>query len=234
MKDVPIILKTKILLIRALSPDEMERFTSDPGGLCSSLGYIPGETPDGHFSAACREMCAECKNDPAGYLFHTLWLAVRKEDKQLVATVGFLGSPNEFGEVEIGYGTDAPYRKNGYAYEYLTAMYQYAFSREEINYVRAQTESDNLASAQLLLKCQFSLIGEENGILTYEKEKPPSSWTSVYMCLGLAIGLAIGTATDNMAVGMSIGMLCGVALGVSLDAKEKSRRAELEKKRHKN
>ena len=66
----------------------------------------------------------------------------------------------------------------------------------------------------------------------FEKEKPKTSYTSLFLSVGMCLGMSIGlTAFDNIATGMCLGMLFGVAVGSAMDQNDKKHREEIRKKR---
>lgn len=93
-----------------------------------------------------------------------------------VGSGGFKGPPDEKGIVELAYGIDPAYRRQGYATEAAIAMTQYALANEQVKLVCAHTKSGNGASERILEKCGFQFIGEvidpEDGLVSrWERKK---------------------------------------------------------------
>ena len=79
-----------------------------------------------------------------------------------VGGIGFKGVPDEEGKVEIGYGINEPFRRNGYATEAVGAMVKWALSNEDVRCVQAQTEDDNQISKKVIKKNGFIEVGLGN------------------------------------------------------------------------
>lgn len=97
-----------------------------------------------------------------------------------MGSIGFKGSANESGEVEVGYGIEEEHRRKGYGLEAVNVMMEWAFQNEKVYYIMAETLADNTASQRLLEKAGFTptgTIGEEGP--RFEKEKPKTSYTSL-------------------------------------------------------
>lgn len=73
----------------------------------------------------------------------------------IVGGIGFKGTPDAEGMVEIGYGIDEAYRRNGYATEALGGIVEWALQQDGIECISAQTEPDNKISQNVLLKNGF-------------------------------------------------------------------------------
>jgi ribosomal-protein-alanine N-acetyltransferase len=84
-------------------------------------------------------------------------------DRATGSTVGgctFKGPPDADGVVEVAYGIDSPHRGRGFATEAAAALTGFAFDSGLVRLVRAHTKPDNGASARVLAKCGFRLVGE--------------------------------------------------------------------------
>lgn len=206
-------LKTKRLRITPMTDDE--------------LAAQAVAEPDERVKLAYAEMLEGCRTNPGERLWYTEWRVDLRETGEPVGGLGFKG-PATNGEVEIGYGIDEAHRGKGYATEAAKVLVEWALSQEPVYFVTAETTPDNAASKRVLEKLGFSPTGTngEEGP-RFEKERPATSWMSVYLCLGMSVGLALGTANDNTGIGMSLGMCLGVALGASLDSADKKRRAAI-------
>lgn len=102
-----------------------------------------------------------------------------------------------------------------------------AFS-QNVCYIRAHTQADNEPSKSVLEKCKFKTVFEQDGCFLFEREKPVSAWTEIYMSIGFGGGVSFGTAIEyNMALGICIGLTIGIALGIALDANDIKKRKRL-------
>lgn len=82
-----------------------------------------------------------------------LFVIVEKSSGLLVGGIGYKSSPNEQGEVEIGYGVSDSYQSRGVASEAVLALCEFAQRRDVV--VLAETDRENEASRRVLEKCGF-------------------------------------------------------------------------------
>jgi RimJ/RimL family protein N-acetyltransferase len=89
---------------------------------------------------------------------------------------GFKGPPDDHGVVEIAYGIAPAYRGRGYATEAAGGLVEYASKDERVRRIRAHTLPERNASASVLTKTGFELLGEvedpEDG-LVWRWERDP-------------------------------------------------------------
>lgn len=173
---------------------------------------------------AYTEMLQNCRSHPQKRLWYTCWRVTLAQGGQLVGNVGFLGGPNEAGEVELGYGTLPGFCGNGYATEAVRRLADWAFSQPGVFFVLAQAAKGNAASRRVLEKVGFGPAGAGHEGLLFELEKPKPDNVSTYLSLGLALGVVFGTSLNNLAMGLSLGLAIGIAIGSMLDGEDKKKR----------
>ncbi|MBI9067596.1 MAG: GNAT family N-acetyltransferase [Salinivirgaceae bacterium] len=105
------------------------------------------------------------------WCFSTMWLMVEKQSKTIVGSFCFYGEPNENMEVEIGYGVSPKFQNHGYMSEALNAIVEWCRSSNNIKYILAHCNIDNLDSNRILEKCNFTLA-EQNTELNLWKITP--------------------------------------------------------------
>lgn len=188
---------------------------------------------DPEMKKAYQDMIDGMEAHPEEWIWYTDWTISLRKEKVAIGGVGFKGAPDEKAEVEIGYGIDEPYRRQGYGLEAVNAMLEWAYSNEKVYFVMAETAPDNIASQELLKKAGFvenGTFGEEGP--RFEKERPASGYMATYMCLGLSVGMCFGLSLfDNLAMGMCLGMALGICIGAGLDSQEKKKREEIREQR---
>ncbi len=102
----------------------------------------------------------------------TYWMIVIKEEEIGAGLVGFKGSPNEHGEVEIGYGIGEEYQNHGYMSEAVQALVQWAFKHPQCTAVTAiGVRADNYASQKVLKHAGFTLVDESEQTLNYRLDR---------------------------------------------------------------
>lgn len=181
---------------------------------------------DAHMKAAYGEMFSGALRDPKNRLWYTDWRVMRRADKAEVGSLGFKGPPKD-GRVEIGYGVETGFRRQGYAEEAVRAAVEWAFGQEGVYAVEAETDPENAASQALLAKLGFLPAGSGAEGPRFRLLRPKSAYLSIFPCLGVGCGLCFGAALGSLALGMAFGMAVGLAVGAALDAGEKKKRAAL-------
>ena len=78
----------------------------------------------------------------------------------VVGGVGFKGSPNATGEVEIGYAVVRAQRRRGLAVEAAAALVAWAFCDTRVGRVLARCQADNVASVHVLERLGFTPLGD--------------------------------------------------------------------------
>lgn len=78
---------------------------------------------------------------------------------KFVGRCGFKGPPVE-GMVEIAYGVEPEFQGKGYATEAAAALTHYALGTGLVTLIRAHTLPESNASARVLTKCGFKMVGE--------------------------------------------------------------------------
>ncbi len=78
---------------------------------------------------------------------------IDRESRSVIGSVGFKGSPDENGLVEIAYGIVPAFQGRGYATEAAAAGVAFAFGSGDVRCVRAHTLPTPNASTRVLEKC---------------------------------------------------------------------------------
>ena len=104
------------------------------------------------------------------YLFYTFWIVIDKSSNTIVAELGFKGAPDRLGIVEIGYGTMPVNRSKGYMTEAVGGLIGWAFFRDDIKCVLAETDETNAASIRVV---------EKNGFEQFDKRKNMMWWRKI-------------------------------------------------------
>ncbi|MEA4912662.1 MAG: GNAT family protein [Oscillospiraceae bacterium] len=204
-------IKTKRLLLRPLTDE--------------ALAARRDAETDAHMKKAYGEMLDGCLRAPKDRLWFTEW-SIELKTGECIGGFCFKG-PAVNGEAEIGYEIAEAQRRQGYAFEAIHAAMEWAYGCDGVYFVSAETEPGNTPSQKLIEKLGFTPDGVGAEGPRYIREKEPSAWMSVYMCLGMGVGLCFGTALGNLTLGMCCGMPLGVAVGLALDAQDKRKRESL-------
>ena len=144
-----------------LSHDEVGLLLDDISALEVKLDLVyEGEHLAGHLLDVTKGQYEKIKINKENYLWHTFWMFVLKDEKTIVGSACFKGSPDMNGAVEIGYGTNAKHQNRGYTSEAVCSICQWALSQVGVENVIAETEKDNIPSQRVLEKCGFKIYEE--------------------------------------------------------------------------
>lgn len=91
--------------------------------------------------------------DPGNHLFHTFWFLVIRDGG--AGSACFKGTADANGKVEIGYGLEKAFEKQGYMTETVRALCAWAKQQPGVRHITAETEPDNRASHRVLQRAGF-------------------------------------------------------------------------------
>jgi ribosomal-protein-alanine N-acetyltransferase len=90
------------------------------------------------------------------------WLVIRIADSTLIGHLGFAAKPDAEGSVEMGYEVLPAYRNQGYAFEAVQALVNWAFTQPELKRIIAYCPQDHFASIRILEKLGMQQLGTVN------------------------------------------------------------------------
>jgi len=87
---------------------------------------------------------------------------VLREPKPLViGHIGFHAPPDAYHKVEVGYSVDADYRRQGFAFEAVQALFAWANAEHRVQHFVASIAPTNAASLGLAQKLGFVQTGRQ-------------------------------------------------------------------------
>jgi ribosomal-protein-alanine N-acetyltransferase len=107
------------------------------------------------------------------YLFYTFWLVVEKTSGRIVGELGFKGKPGDKKEIEIGYGTFFEHRRKNMMTEAVGGMIDWATAREDVAFILAEADENNIASIRVLQKNSFEFFEKKEKMLWWKKKVIP-------------------------------------------------------------
>ncbi|WP_392530935.1 GNAT family N-acetyltransferase [Nostoc sp. C117] len=113
-------------------------------------------------------MYAQMLIDDPSQLGWGMWLMIHIGDSTLIGDLGFGGKPNEQGTVEIGYEVISAYRQQGFAFEAVEALVNFAFTQPELKKIIAHSPDDLSASIRILEKLGMQQIARDENLLKWE------------------------------------------------------------------
>ncbi len=101
-------------------------------------------------------------------LYHTIWIGIDRQSKQIVVDIKFKGEPDETGTVEIGYGTYPAFQRQGYMTETVAGLLAWAREQPGVRRIEAETASENVASQKVLENNGFRIFDRREEMLWWE------------------------------------------------------------------
>lgn len=100
--------------------------------------------------------------------WYTYWLIIDKDSKSGIGFIGFKGTPDENGYVEVGYSISSNYRRKGIMTEALSLLINWASKYPACKGVTAtRVLKTNTGSKKVLTNCDFMLVDSPNDINNY-------------------------------------------------------------------
>ncbi len=126
------------------------------------VGQVPPEPEDGEADAVFyrREKLEAYIHGQYGFYEYGLWAVVRKEDGKILGKAGVTAAEAGIDGLMLAYHVFTPYRRQGYATEACRIILDYV-GREYACPVYAMVEAANTASARLLDKLGFRVMGQK-------------------------------------------------------------------------
>lgn len=83
------------------------------------------------------------------------WVITLKDNPKVIGTIGFYYIKPEHYRAEIGYMLLPEFQGHGYVTEAITTIVNYGFIEMKLHSIEAVIDSENVASAKVLEKCNF-------------------------------------------------------------------------------
>lgn len=164
------VIRTLRLHLQALTRAELEQYTREPEELARELGLritTALRSPDLERALALK-LEKMNKAPETEHPWYTYWLMVLDERPFGAGLIGFKGSPDAHGQVEIGYGTDAAVRGRGYTTEAVRALIGWAFCDPRCTTITAtHVLKDNISSIRVLQKVGMQVVEEDEHTLSW-------------------------------------------------------------------
>ena len=142
--------------------------SADRAGLAAQLGVrVPDEWPAvdlQDFLPVYGQMVGEAAAN-AGW---GIWLILLPAEGMLAGDIGFKGSPDAEGTVEMGYSVLPAFQGRGIATEAARSLVAWAQAQPRVRRVVAECLANNAASARVLEKVGFQRSGERDDLLLWE------------------------------------------------------------------
>ena len=176
-----------------------------------------------------KELKEKASDNLNEYKWYSTWKICLKEDNKQIGEFHFNGLNNN--TTQMGYKINEEYWGQGYTYEVLEAMMNYALSQDEVYFIEMQIKKDDEYKVKALNKFKFKKVAETETEALYALEKPKSKMLIIFASIGLCIGLAIGISLNYIAIGISVGLCLGALIGATIDKNDEDKRKESQEAR---
>lgn len=150
------IISTERLELHVLDAHRLGLLANDMPALEKALDCTYRAEPlEGFFRTIVEGQLKITRESAESYVWHSFWLLIRRSDRVVVGSADFKAEPNEAGEVEIGYGLGKDFEGSGYMTEAVREMCAWAHDQPKVRCILAETETDNIKSQNVLLRCGF-------------------------------------------------------------------------------
>jgi RimJ/RimL family protein N-acetyltransferase len=164
-------IETNRLNIIPLTFGQLQKYVLNDNSLEQDLGLnLTERTISPDLAEALSDTILKNTADKSkNYLYTTLWSVILKSENKIVGDLCFMGEPDFFGQVELGYGTYKNFRGNGFMTEAVGALVAWASTQPTIKIILATTETQNIASVRVLEKNGFILSGETQNLIQWRR-----------------------------------------------------------------
>ena len=163
------------------------------------------------------------------YKWNCIWKICTKEDGTVIGEFHFNGLNQS--TTQMGYQIFEKYWGQGYTYEVLEAMVDYALSQDEVYFMEMEVLESDEYKVNALEKLKFKVVAKKDDKLLYALEKPKSRLLIIFASIGLCIGIAVGIGLSNVAIGAGVGLCLGGLIGATIDKNDEDKRRECQEAR---
>ncbi|MBN3555789.1 GNAT family N-acetyltransferase [Fictibacillus nanhaiensis] len=154
-------IRTERLRMIPLSTDHLRLLTNDQNQLEINLSLQKSKSNlSQELKKAMEVRFSKALLDEQNYIWYTNWIMVSKNMNEIIGGIMLKGTPNDEGEVVIGYYTHPEHQGYGYMTEAIHGMKDWLLNQTNVRYVIADTEKDNIASHRVLEKTGAELYQE--------------------------------------------------------------------------
>ena len=153
---------TSRLTLQLLTLEQAELFFLGNNLLEQNL-HLPNDNRiiDAHFKEVAETIfLPKLRIDEANAIFHSFFILIENTSQEIVGEIGCHLIPNENGEVEIGYSTQAHFQNKRFMSEAVGGFSKFLLSFDNVNVILAETDESNVASQKVLTNNNFILTKE--------------------------------------------------------------------------
>ena len=156
-------IETDRLVLFPYTLENLHLFNTDLPRFEETFGVVyQGEELDHLLVRFLKKLEKEIQADPENYLFFTEFLIVVKDTDHIIGSIDYKYVPRD-GVTEVGYGMNPRYQGHGYMTEALSAFLDFGKALG-IRIVRADTLPNNIKSQNVLKRCGFTFLCEDQNL----------------------------------------------------------------------
>jgi ribosomal-protein-alanine N-acetyltransferase len=150
-----------------LIPVDIEMMNAISNGMFNQLSeyYHNDEWPEDDLKEALPVFMELLKEN--GIDGFNMWLIVEKKSHLVIGSAGYIGKPDDEGNIEIGFGIISSESKKDFCFESVSALLKWGLRHDEVNGIIAKCDKSNIASRNTIVKLGFEFICENDDLLTW-------------------------------------------------------------------
>ena len=158
-------LETDRLIIFPLTAVELDNLLNRKSDFEDSTGYrYDGEPLDGILHLIFSRRVNVLKDPTKNLYFHTMWVYALKSAKTIIGSISCKNAPTDSEDIEIGYGINRMYEKQGYTTEAVNMLSEWILQQDGVESVIAEIDKENAGSRRVAEKCsmvKYRTIGND-------------------------------------------------------------------------
>ena len=149
-------LETDRLVVFPLTAVELDDLLNRRSCFEVSTGYsYDGEQLEGVLYNIFSRRVDILKDPVKEYYWYTMWVFALKSTKTVIGSISCKNAPTDSEDIEIGYGINQKYEKQGYTTEAVKILSQWILHQHGVQSVIAEVEKDHIGSQRVVEKCNM-------------------------------------------------------------------------------
>ncbi|SDB61457.1 GNAT family N-acetyltransferase [Butyrivibrio sp. INlla16] len=145
-------------------------------------------------------------------------VCLKSGEKKKIGSLSFENT-NVHGEIHFSVSFDETY-KGGHISEIFYAVASFVFKSEKVKEICTVCRHENENLVRGLEKAGYVLREFKDGNDYYSMKKQKTSWTGLYVMIGMIAGFIIGITLSNLWMGTISGVVIGTVIGFLMDKRE--------------
>ncbi len=157
--------ETERLVVFPLTAKELDALLNRRSDFEESTGYsYDGELMEGILYHIFSGRVNVLKDPSKNLHFYTMWVYALKSTKTIIGSISCKNSPSDSEDIEIGYGINLKYERQGYTTEAVSVLSEWILQQDGVKTVIAEIEKENTASRRVAQKCnmmKYQTVGND-------------------------------------------------------------------------